>query len=160
MTFPDFIFYAVSVLILISASYAVFSIHIKPAITSSAVCMLIITIIFFYLGSDYIAVLHLFIFTGVTCGIILLTAQIKDNHTDKFITSGSVITAIIIAVFTALLAGNLISTKWKEITPKSPGLSAGEITGLIQTEYFLPMMLLAVIIFVGVIGSSYMAKRN
>jgi NADH-quinone oxidoreductase subunit J len=160
MNFFDFLFYFVSGIIIISASTAVFSIRVETAFKAVLSAMAAITIIFFLLSADYTAVLYLLIFVLGT-GSLLLFTFIKSGNLKTNIEHGGTLTATIIsAIFTALLFGSLISSKWKEIPADKPGLNAGEISGLIQSEYLLPLIITTIIIFVGLLGSSYLTRKN
>jgi NADH:ubiquinone oxidoreductase subunit 6 (subunit J) len=160
MNFFDFLFYFVSGIIIISACTAVFSVRVETAFKAVMGTMAVITIIFFLLGTDYIAILYLLIFVLGT-GSLLLFAFIKSGNLKISIEHGGTLNATIIsAIFTALLFGSLIANKWKEIPADKPGLSVGEISGLIQSEYLLPLIITTIIIFVGLLGSSYLTRKN
>src|SRR5438128_223519 len=142
MTFIDFFFYFISAIILISASSAVFSVKIITSVKSILTSLITITIIFFLLGSDYLAILHLMIFALGTGGIIVYLFISSGSLKENFQLSGSLLSAMVAAIFIALLTGTLVSSKWKEVQPSGPGLSVWEITKLLQSEYFLPMIAL------------------
>jgi NADH:ubiquinone oxidoreductase subunit 6 (subunit J) len=160
MTFIDLFFYFISTVILVTASSAVFSFKIITSVKSILISLISITIVFFLLRADYLAILYLLIFVLGTGGAIVFLAMNSGHLKGSFKTGGSLVPSIIAAVFTALLAGTLISTKWKEVQPSEPGLSVWEVTGLLQSVYFLPMITLVVIIFIGLIGNSFMARKN
>jgi|GEM_PF-6349936 len=160
MSFPDYLFYIVSVIILISASAAVFSSKAMTALRSAAIAIFTITIIFFYLGADYIAFIHLVIFAIGALGIVAFTYLKTNTLMQTIERGGSVIYVMIGSVFAALLAGTIVANKWPETAPDKPGLSAGEITGLINSEYLLPLLVIAVILFLGILGTSKLTRKN
>ncbi len=160
MNFFDFLFYFVSAIIIISACSAVFSVSAETALKAALASTAAVTIVIFPLGADYIAILYLLI-SVLGTGSVLLFTLYKSGSLKVSMNQGGTLAAIITsAIFTALLFGSLISNKWKEIPPDKPGLNAGEISGLIQSEYLLPLIITTIIIFVALLGSSYLTKKN
>lgn len=160
MNFTDYLFYLVSAIILVSAGAAVFTLRTQTALRSVVTVLATVTILFFYLGSDYAAILHLSIFVFGALGLLIFAFLKTGLFKETFERGGSLISIMISAVFTALLAGTLISSKWQEIPPDKPALSAGEITSLINSEYLLPLFVTAVILFLGILGTSYLSRKN
>ncbi len=160
MSFPDYVFYFISAIILISAGTSVFSVKLQSAMKSAAIALSGIAILFFSLCADYIAGLHLLVFIFGGFGIIIFVSLKTDLYKEPLAGGGSVIYVMICAVFAALLTGALVSNKWPESAPERPGLSAGEITGLINSGYMLPLLVTALILFLAILKTSKMRGES
>jgi NADH:ubiquinone oxidoreductase subunit 6 (subunit J) len=160
MSFSDYLFYLVSAIILVSTAAAVFSVKAATALKAAAIAMVTLTILFFYLDADYIAFMHLIIFTFGALGMITFAFLKTKALTEAIERGGSAIYVMTGAIFAALLAGTLVANKWPENAPERSGLNTGEIAGLINSEYLLPLLVTALILFLGILGTSFKTRKN
>jgi len=160
MSFPDLFFYFISILVIASALISVLSLNPKKTFIASTISITLVTIIFFLLNADYIALLHLLIFSFGTSIVILFVLINSGKHREKSKLGGSVLSLMIISIFAALFTGTLVTTKWKEISAYNGSLNAFDILKIIQAEYTLPLIVLSLIIFLAIIGTKFLTGRE
>jgi NADH-quinone oxidoreductase subunit J len=160
MNLFDFLFYLISAIILVSAAAASFSLKVKTAFLCNLLALIAATSIYLFLNLDYLALLHLFIYT-IAVSLVILFAAANCGQLDSIEVQKSRLTSVVtVSLFSALTAGNLVSTKWKEIPLRSDTLPSLEITRLLQMEYLLPLFLLAMILTVVITGNSYIIRKE
>lgn len=159
MTFTDVLFFLLAAILIISAAVSVFSVKAHNILQSGIVSIVLIAVVFFSLGSDYIGILYLLLNAGVTGGILVFL-YFKKIDLETGFKGSSILNVLGLSIFTALFTGTLVTSRWSESLPLTKGLNSMEAAFLFQTDYLLPFIVLVLIIFTVFAGLYFKPEKN
>lgn len=160
MNLFDISFWIASAVIVTCLVGLVFAKNVKASMIGGLTALFSVSSLYFLLGSGYAAFLHIIFCVYLTGLVMLLAARSSGELYSKSVNGGSGLGILIASVFGALLTTVLISSKWIELPPDKFLLPVLEITRILQIGYFLPLLLLTLIIFTFVIGIGSSVDRQ
>lgn len=159
MNFFDISFWIASALIIICIVGLIFAKQVKAFLIFGLALLFSVSSLFFLLGSGYIAFLHILFSVYLTGLALLPAAKSSGEQVMNLNSSGKGLGIIISSVFASLLTSILISAKWIELPPDKYLLPMLEITRILQSEYYLPLLLLMLIFFTFIVGIGYSSDQ-
>jgi len=162
MNFSDIFFYIFAIIIVIASGIAVFNVSPRKMLAGLAFAIPGITVMFFLLNSDYIAVLYL-----LTCifGILpVLYLAYPNSEGSKELTPlsiGGTFAMIILGLFTAINTVTLLATRWKEQNPaifNPPGF--GDISTILVSKYTLTFEISLFMVMIMFGGTAQLLRKT
>jgi NADH-quinone oxidoreductase subunit J len=163
LTFYDIIFYVLAALTIFSAGTAVFSQKKSNVIIGLCCTFTGISGLFCILSAVFIALIYLVLCTiclTLLFFFILHYSERSPNGDQKKEYNNLLFPVLLAGTVTALLAGVIASSKWREIPAFENNFSIGELSELIMTKYSLPLEITAVVILVVITGAFYMLRQE
>lgn len=158
-------FWAVSLVVIVSAVLAAFSRSIVQSAYSLFFTLLGMAGFYVLLGSDFLAITQVVVYVGgvlvlLMFGVLLTNRNVEQLHQDErapYVIAGIAAAAL----FAFVLARVVLSASWgpqievAEFGPSSRGIGRGFLT-----TYVLPFEFSSVTLLICLIGAAYMARRK
>jgi len=161
-----FAFYFFAVLIAVLFSVTVMSRNILYAMTSLAAGMVLISGLFFLLGTDFLGVVQLIVYVGAVMALYAFammffdaTGTVKENNSASALVFllGGMSAVILVTVFAAPMIGESI----KAMYPPAEGASNPQAVGLVLfTKYLIPFEVTALMLLVAMIAGIILAGKK
>lgn len=163
MSLYSIIFYAISIIIVISAFTVVFSKNMIYSAISLFFTLFGVAGIFILLFADFLAVTQIIVYIGGVLVLLVFGIMLTSNITDVSVKVKGLnpIPAIIfVVVMVVLLIYTLINTYWNVSDISKNEITVNQIGILLLTNYLLPFEVASVLLLIALIGAAMFARKS
>jgi len=160
----DWIFYAFTLIIILSAGIVVFSRNIVYAAFSLLFTFFGVAGLYVLLTADFLAVTQILIYVGGILVLLLFGVMLTTRVISVDLKTGTLNTVpalVLVAVVGGTLAGLFYSTfrNVPEVSPPAAVTTTRSLGEMLMTDFLLPFEVASVILVVALIGAAWNARR-
>lgn len=162
MSLEQGLFYFFSAVILGAAWLTVASRRIVHSAIYLFITLIFIGLIYFFLGSEFLAGMQVFIYAGAITVLLLFVVMLTAGEVEvrsDFLSWGKAVPLAAAAAFFLVIMRATSSVEWATQKPQAvPGTV--ELAGILFRRYVLPFELSAVILTIALVGAIILARED